>query len=88
MSNTTFGTQYWNFKVYLKRWNEYQQECMKKIIFIAVESLLLLTIMVFGLMYLNNNYSNRYHLQTALGAMTTQHDNQMSLLDIESCKNY
>jgi len=54
---------------------------MKKIIFIAVESLLLAAIMLFGLMYLYNNYSNRYHLQTASGAMTIQPDSQMGLLD-------
>lgn len=52
---------------------------MKKITLIAVEkSLLLAVIMVFGLMYLSSNYLNRYHLQTALGAMTIQPDNQMS----------
>ena len=48
---------------------------MKKIIFIAVESLLLAAITLFGLMYLDDNYSNRYHLQIASGAMTIQPDN-------------
>ena len=52
---------------------------MKKITLIAVEkSLLLAVIMVFGLMFISSNYSNRYHLRTALGAMTIQPDNQMS----------
>lgn len=50
---------------------------MKKITPIAVGSLLLAAIMVFGLMYLSSNYSNRYHLQMA-SAMTIQPDNQMS----------
>ncbi len=54
---------------------------MEKIIYITVESLLLAATTLIGLMYLDNNYSNRYHLQTASGAMTIQPDNQMGLLD-------
>ena len=81
LSNTTIGTQNWNFKIYLKRWNETSAMHMEKIIYITVESLLSEATTLIGLMYLDNNYSNRYHLQTASGAMPIQSDNQMGLLD-------
>ncbi len=54
---------------------------MRKMIFITVEPLLLAAITIFDLRYLDNNYSNVYHLQTASRAMTIQPDNQMGLLD-------
>jgi len=81
LSNTTIGTQNWNFKIYLKRWNETSSMRMRKMIFITVEPLLLAAITIFDLRYLDNNYSNVYHLQTASRAMTIQPDNQMCLLD-------